>query len=84
MVGKKLDWDSKLYKGEQFAAQAMTTVSAILEKLSHPDLRLRAQSKDSHQINQVVSGLTQIINVLKNNPVLQASHAQLQLLGTTL
>ena len=84
MVGKKLDWDSKLYKGEQFAAQAMTTVSAILEKLSHPDLRLLAQSKDSHQINQVVSGLTQIINVLKNNPVLQASHAQLQLLGTTL
>ena len=84
MVGKKLDWDSKLYKGEQFAAQAMTTVSAILEKLSHPDLRLRAQSKDSHQINQVVSGLTQIINVLKNNPVLQASHAQLQLLGATL
>lgn len=78
LVGKELDWNPADYDAKNLPASAVSIIKPIVNQLSHPRLKLRANSTKDSLINQVAQSLHYVVSQFKNTPEMKAEHAFFQ------
>lgn len=71
LVGKELEWDPVDYDANNLAASAVKIIKPVIEKLTHNDFRLRANSTKDSLVNQVAQSLHYVVSQFKNTPEMQ-------------
>lgn len=84
LVGKELEWNPEDYDAKNLAASAVKIIKPVIDKLTHEDFRLRANSTKDSLVNQVAQSLHYVISQFKNTPEMQREQTFLKSAGERL